>query len=152
MTYRWFRRWTLLTVPLVPGPFVIAGMMFVEAFVERPQHVLGAIPILFFSIILSYFSMAYLLNSTRVQVEGDLVTVRHGPVPWKGAAFRLKDCKRFEPGKLDDGRFAQIGVRITFFDGTSEALAPSGTEEVALEWCKRLNLHVDPVAANPNLA
>ena len=81
MRYRWFSRWTLLTLPLVPSPFVIGGMMFVEAYTEHPQKVLGGIPILLFSIILSYFSLAFLFNSTEVAVEGELVTVRHGPLP-----------------------------------------------------------------------
>lgn len=152
MKHRWFRWWTLLTVPLVPGPFVVVGMMFVEAYTEHPQRALGTVPILLFSIIFSYCSLAFLLNSTQVRVEDELVTVRHGPVPWKGCAFRLKDCKNFYPGKLDEGRFAQYGVRITFYDGTSEALAPTPDEATAKEWCKRLNLHVDPQASNPNLA
>jgi hypothetical protein len=149
VTYRWFRWWTVLTVPLVPGPFIIGGMMFVEAYTEHPQKVLGGIPILLFSIILSYYSIAFLSNSTRVAVEGDLITVRHGPVPWRGCAFRLKDCSEFYVGKVEENRFGGHGVRVRFFDGTSEPVAFSGTAERAKEWVKRLNLHVEAKGLAP---
>jgi hypothetical protein len=142
VNYRWFRWWILLALPLVPSPFVIGGMMFVEAYIENPQRVLGGIPILLFSIILSYCTLAFLFNSTSVEVEGDLVTVRHGPLPWKGCAVRLKDCSEFYVGKVEENRFGGHGVRVRFFDGTSEPLAHSGTVERAEEWVKRLNLHV----------
>lgn len=117
--------------------------MFVEAYTEHPQKVLGGIPILLFSIILSYFSLAFLFNSTEVAVEGELVTVRHGPLPWKGCAVRLKDCSEFYVGKVEENRFGGDGVRVRFFDGTSEPLTHSGTVERGKEWVKRLNLHVE---------
>ena len=117
-------------------------MMFVEAYTENPQKVLGAIPILLFSVVLAYYSLAFLFNSTKVAVEGELVTVRHGPIPWKGCAFRLKDCSEFYVGKVEERRFGAHGVRVRFFDGTSEPLSHAGTEKRAKEWVKRLNLHV----------
>lgn len=142
MKYQWRRWWTWLTLPLIPSPFILAGMMFVEAYTEHPQRILGTIPLLLFSVILSYCSLAYFVNWTRVAVEGDFVTVRHGPMPWRGCAFRLKDCTEFYVGQVIEGRSKSQGVRVRFYDGTSEAVSSAGTEERAKEWVKRLNLHV----------
>jgi hypothetical protein len=38
---------------------------------------------------LTYGALAGLFNSTEVRVDGGMVTVRHGPVPWKGARLEV---------------------------------------------------------------
>jgi hypothetical protein len=137
--YRWFRWWTLLTLPFVASPFVVGGMMFVEAYTEEPSRIFGALPVLAFSMILAYLSMAYLVNSTEVSIEGDLLTVRHGPLPWKGCAFRLRDCEEFRADKIYEGRFTTDGVRIRFVDNSFENLVYAKNPEQAKQWSRELN-------------
>lgn len=139
MIYRWFRWWSLLTLPLVASPFMVGGMLLVEAYTETPEALLASVPVLLFSFILSYFSLAYLLNTTEVAVEDDLVTVRHGPIPWKGRAYRLRDCENFRADKIFEGRFTSDGVRIRFIDNSFENLAYTRGPEEAEEWARILN-------------
>ncbi len=142
MTYRWFRWWTLLTLPLVASPFIVGGMMFVEAYTEEPSRVLGTLPVLAFSLLLSYFSLAYLCNTTEVAIEEDLLTVRHGPVPWKGRAYRLRDCEEFRAEKIYEGRFSTDGIRIRFVDNSFENLCYTKSLEEAKAWARSLNEHI----------
>ena len=139
MTYRWFKWWTLLTLPLLVSPFIIIGMLFVEAYVEHPGRILGSVPVLILSFMLSYFSLAHLLNSTEIDIEDELDTVRHGPLPWRGCAYRLRDCEEFRADKIYEGRFTSDGVRIRFVDNSFENLCYTISREEAEEWARNLN-------------
>jgi hypothetical protein len=114
-------------------------MIFVEAYTEDTTKVLGSIPLLFFSIILSYTSLAYLLNITEISVEDDLLTVRHGPIPWRGCAYRLSDCRKFFADKIPEDRATTNGVRINFVDDSFTTLTYTRTAEEAEIWAATLN-------------
>ena len=139
MTYRWFRWWTILTLPLVVSPFVLGGMLFVEAYTENPERIVASLPVFFLSIAVAYSSLAYLVNITSVTIEDDLVTVRHGPIPWKGKAYRLIDCEQFSAGKIQETRFTVDGIRIRFSDDSYENLSYASSEAQAQAWAKELN-------------
>lgn len=140
MTYRWFRWWTVLTTPLLLSPFVLMGVLVVEAVAESPERVIGAVPLVLLSLALAYASLAYLVNSTRITLEEDTVAVRHGPVPWKGKAYHLVECAEFFPGKITETRFTVDGVRIRFLDDSCEDLAYAADPDQAACWAQQLNL------------
>lgn len=139
MSYRWFRWWTILTLPLVASPFVLGGMLFVEAYTENPERIVASLPVFLLSLAVAYSSLAYLVNVTTVTIEDDLVTVRHGPIPWKGKAYRLVDCEQFSAGKIQETRFTVDGIRIRFSDDSYENLSYASSEAQAQAWAKELN-------------
>lgn len=139
MSYRWFRWWYILTLPLIISPCVVAGMIFVEAYMEDTTKVLGSLPLLIFSAVLSYTSLAFLLNSTEISVEEELLTMRHGPLPWRGSAYRLSDCRKFFADTVVDGRKTVNGVKITFMDESTDTLTLAKTAEEAEMWAATLN-------------
>lgn len=114
-------------------------MLFVEAYIEHPGRVLGSLPVLLLSLLVSYISLAYLFNTTEVAIEEELVTVRHGPIPWRGCAFRLKDCEEFRADKVLDGRFTYDGIRMRFVDNTFENLCYTKDADEAKQWARNLN-------------
>lgn len=142
MRYRWYRWWTLFTLPFLVAPFVVGGILFVEAYGGSPGRFMGVLPLFFFSLLGFYASLAYLFNSTELRVEDDLVTVRHGPVPWKGCAYRLVDCAQFFAENMPSGRMKFPAVRIRFHDDSYENLAYAGTIVQAESWALELNEHL----------
>ena len=142
MIYKWFRWWALLTIPFILSPFVVVGMLFVEAYTETPEHILTSIPVVVFSCILAYLSLANLFNSTEVFVEEDKVHVVHGPIPWRGASYRLRDIQEFRPDQILEGRFTLPGVRLRFIDNSFENLTYAASAEQAEDWARTLNEHL----------
>ena len=142
MKYRWFRWWALLTLPFILSPFVVVGMLFVEAFSDTPDRILTSIPVVIFSCILSYMSLANLFNSTEIQVDDERVHVIHGPIPWRGTSFRLRDIQEFRGDLILDGRATLPGVRLRFIDDSFESLCYADTLEEAEEWARLLNEHL----------
>ena len=114
-------------------------MLFVDSYTETTEQLIGSVPIMIFSLILAYTSMAYLVNTTEVTVENELVTVRHGPLPWRGRRYRLRDCQNFRADKIFESRFTSDGVRIRFIDDTFENLVYTEDAEEAEEWAQFLN-------------
>lgn len=142
MIHKWFKWWTLLTLPFVISPFIVGGMLFVEAYTDHPGRILGSLPVLFFSLLLAYSSLAYLLNSSEVVLEDDLIRVVHGPIPWKGISFRLQGCEKFFADKITEGRFTTDGVRVRFIDGTYDNVIYADSATEAQEWAEELNYHL----------
>lgn len=142
MVYRWFKWWSILTLPLVVSPAVVVGMLFVEAFSDSPERVIASIPVVAFACILSYLSTAHLFNISEVLYDDTYVQVVHGPVPWRGASYRLRDCEEFRADKILEGRITSVGVRIRFIDNSFENLIYASSQEEADEWARRLNEHL----------
>ena len=142
MKYRWFRWWALLTIPFILSPFVVVGMLFVEAVSDAPERILTSIPVVIFSCILSYLCLANLFNSTEIQVDEERVHVEHGPIPWRGTSFRLRDIQEFRDDQIMEGRFTVPGVRIRFIDNSFETLCYATSPGEAEEWAQVLNEHL----------
>lgn len=142
MTYKWFKWWTLLTLPLVVSPFVVVGVLFVEAYSESPEQIIASIPVVAFACILAYLSLAHLFNTSELNYDDTYVQVSHGPIPWRGTTYRLRDCEEFRADKIFDGRLSSWGLRIRFIDNSFDDLMYASSVEEAQAWARTLNEHL----------
>lgn len=142
MTYKWFKWWNIITLPLVASPFVVVGVLFVEAYTESPEQVLASVPVVAFACILSYLSLAYLFNTSELVYDDTHVRVSHGPIPWRGATYRLRDCEEFRADRILEERLSTWGVRIRFIDNSFEDLMYASSLEEAEKWARTLNEHL----------
>jgi hypothetical protein len=82
---------------------------------------------------LTYSVLAHFLNRTRVSVDGDVLRVRHAPLPWAGArAIPVHDvaqiyCEHRQPSTSRSGRTFAVsavlrsGDKVTLLKGLEDA-------------------------------
>jgi len=93
---------------------------------------------------LTYFLIASQCNRTRVASDGDILTIRHGPLPWRGnrtvSVHDLADVRVETKQQCTNGqpRFAVIGV----VHGKDVALL-TGLDQDEANWLRQqlANLH-----------
>lgn len=88
LSYRWFNWMHLLILPFC---VIWDGFLFVWYSKALSRGAAATDTMFWFPLLnvaagigLSYYTLAGLLNRTRVTVLGGEITVRHGPVPWPG--------------------------------------------------------------------
>lgn len=84
------RSWRTPLVPWVILLGVVPWSVWIFSLVplDRDHLRSGAIPLAIVALgilALVYWAVAHLVNRTRFRIEGGVLTVRHGPLPWWGA-------------------------------------------------------------------
>jgi hypothetical protein len=86
--WRWFKAMGLVLIPFAliwNGMLLGMGASATEGFKHPEKLLFGLlIPHVWVGLGLAYFVLTSLLNSTTVAVNMGRVTVKHGPLPWRG--------------------------------------------------------------------
>lgn len=89
-----------------------------------------------------YGALAGLINSTRISLEGGLLSVRHGPLPWVGAGdWKKEDLaqlygeQRVISGK--NGRRTTFSLNAMLRDGRRVTLVKGLTDKTQALWLER---------------
>lgn len=122
-------RWQVLWLALPIGLFATAMVGSLGRELLRPE----ALPFLALAGLLTYLTLAFLLNRAHCRVRGGVLTVVHRPLPWPGPRVEMASVTALEvsakPGR--DG-VASWELQALLRDGGSTRLL--GPPEVGLSY------------------
>jgi hypothetical protein len=139
IAWRWFAPANLAMIPLLICWFGFLALFYADA-LSAPHNITPflLIPLLHVAtgIGLAYPTVANIVNRTRIVVAGDIVTVRHGPLPWWGNRTLVRSTITQLFCRRDTGNKGAISYALVAIDrsGTRIDLVRALQREDDVRW------------------